>query len=88
VFGGGATKVVKREMKPGPSRRSESETLASLAKRRGKSTFAKVLMGLEDCEDGQILLGNRSIAMCRIQKRGHQTGPMAGCCSRTVSDTL
>ena len=52
----------------------ESETLAIVGESGcGKSTFAKVLMGLETATEGQILLDNRSIEQIPIQKRDTQT---------------
>jgi peptide/nickel transport system ATP-binding protein len=39
----------------------------------GKSTFAKVLMGLETATDGQILLDNRNIEATPIEARDTQT---------------
>ena len=52
----------------------ESETLAIVGESScGKSTFAKVLMGLETATDGQILLDNRNIEATPIEKRDTQT---------------
>ncbi|SEO28390.1 peptide/nickel transport system ATP-binding protein [Salinihabitans flavidus] len=52
----------------------ESETLAIVGESGcGKSTFAKVLMGLETATDGQILLDNRNIEQIPIEKRDTQT---------------
>jgi len=73
MFGGGATKVVKANETLTFEAR-ESETLAIVGESGcGKSTFAKVLMGLETATDGQILLDNRSIGDVPIQKRDTKT---------------
>ncbi len=71
--GGGATKVVKANETLSFEAR-ESETLAIVGESGcGKSTFAKVLMGLETATDGEILLDNRNIESTPIQKRDTQT---------------
>ncbi len=74
LFGGsGATKVVKANETLSFEAR-ESETLAIVGESGcGKSTFAKVLMGLETATDGQILLDNRNIEMTPIEKRDTKT---------------
>ena len=52
----------------------ESETLAIVGESGcGKSTFAKVLMGLETATDGSILLDNANIASTPIEARETQT---------------
>ncbi|MEX5728888.1 peptide/nickel transport system ATP-binding protein [Rhodovulum iodosum] len=52
----------------------ESETLAIVGESGcGKSTFAKVLMGLETATDGKILLDNREIQDTPIQARDTKT---------------
>ena len=52
----------------------ESETLAIVGESGcGKSTFAKVLMGLETATDGSILLDNANIGSTPIETRETQT---------------
>ena len=73
LFGGGETRVVKANESLSFEAR-ESETLAIVGESGcGKSTFAKVLMGLETATDGEILLDNRNIEATPIEKRDTQT---------------
>jgi peptide/nickel transport system ATP-binding protein len=52
----------------------EGETLAIVGESGcGKSTFAKVLMGLETATDGQILLDGKNIEQTAIEARNTQT---------------
>ncbi|MFY0621180.1 MAG: ABC transporter ATP-binding protein [Pelagimonas sp.] len=76
LFGGsGTTKVVKANETLSFEAR-ESETLAIVGESGcGKSTFAKVLMGLETATDGQIILDNREIQSTPIENR--DTGTIA-----------
>ncbi len=69
MFGGGDTKVVKANEELTFEAR-ESETLAIVGESGcGKSTFAKVLMGLETATEGQILLDNQEIGAVPIEER-------------------
>lgn len=73
IFGGGSTKVVKANETLTFEAR-ESETLAIVGESGcGKSTFAKVLMGLETATEGQILLDNKPIQDTPIEARDTKT---------------
>ena len=73
IFGGSNTKVVKANETLSFEAR-ESETLAIVGESGcGKSTFAKVLMGLETATDGTILLDNGSIESIPIEERSTKT---------------
>jgi peptide/nickel transport system ATP-binding protein len=73
LFGGGTTKVVKANEELSFEAR-ESETLAIVGESGcGKSTFAKVLMGLETATGGEITLDNRNIEAVPIEERDAKT---------------
>ena len=73
LFGGGETRVVKANETLSFAAR-ESETLAIVGESGcGKSTFAKVLMGLETATEGQILLDGRNIEQIPIEARDTKT---------------
>jgi peptide/nickel transport system ATP-binding protein len=73
MFGGGDKKVVKANETLTFEAR-ESETLAIVGESGcGKSTFAKVLMGLETATEGEILLDGRNIEQIPIENRDTKT---------------
>ena len=73
LFGGGDRKFVKANEEL-TFEAHESETLAIVGESGcGKSTFAKVLMGLETATEGAIVLDNHEIQSTSIEKRDTKT---------------
>ena len=73
LFASGDMKVVKAN-ETLTFEACESETLAIVGESGcGKSTFAKVLMGLETATSGEILLDGKSISNIPIEKRDTKT---------------
>ncbi|MEZ5779712.1 MAG: ABC transporter ATP-binding protein [Paracoccaceae bacterium] len=73
LFGGGDSKVVKAN-ETLSFEAHEGETLAIVGESGcGKSTFAKVLMGLETATSGQILLYDNEIQSTPIENRSTET---------------
>ena len=74
LFGSSGEKKVVKANETLSFEARESETLAIVGESGcGKSTFAKVLMGLETATDGEILLDNRNIEQIPIEARDTQT---------------
>ncbi len=70
MFGGGNKRIVKANETLTFDAR-EAETVAIVGESGcGKSTFAKVLMGLETATEGTVALGNLDIAHLPVEKRG------------------
>ena len=88
LFGGGDHKVVKANETLTFTAR-EGETLAIVGESGcGKSTFAKVLMGLETATDGKILLRGKEIQDIPIQSRGTETVSSVQMVFQNPFDTL
>jgi peptide/nickel transport system ATP-binding protein len=88
LMGGGDRRVVKANETLTFEAR-ESETLAIVGESGcGKSTFAKVLMGLETATSGNIMLFNQAIESTPIEKRGTETVSSVQMVFQNPFDTL
>jgi len=88
LFGGGDTKVVKANETISFEAR-EAETIAIVGESGcGKSTFAKVLMGLETATDGKIVLYNQDIHDTPIENRSTETVSSVQMVFQNPFDTL
>jgi peptide/nickel transport system ATP-binding protein len=73
IFFSGEARTVKANEKLNFNAR-QAETVAIVGESGcGKSTFAKVLMGLEGATEGSITLGNLELGHLPVQKRGSET---------------
>ncbi len=73
LFFAGEARTVKANEKLSFNAR-EAETVAIVGESGcGKSTFAKVLMGLEGATDGNVVLGNMELGNLPVEKRGADT---------------
>ena len=88
AFGGGASKVVKAN-ETLSFVAHEGETLAIVGESGcGKSTFAKVLMGLETAPSGSILLFDENVQSTPIQQRNTDTVSSVQMVFQNPFDTL
>ncbi|MBZ8134004.1 ABC transporter ATP-binding protein [Afifella sp. IM 167] len=73
IFFAGEKKTVKANERLSFEAR-EAETVAIVGESGcGKSTFAKVLMGLEEATSGEVLLGNVELGKMPVEKRSPET---------------
>ncbi len=73
MFKGGKARTVKANEQLDFDAR-EAQTVAIVGESGcGKSTFAKVMMGLETATEGEIRLNGKDISRTRVQKRGGDT---------------
>ena len=88
MFGGGDTRTVKANEELTFDAR-EAETVAIVGESGcGKSTFAKVLMGLETATSGSVTLGNLDIAHLPVEKRTARTVSQVQMVFQNPFDTL
>ncbi|MEO1471062.1 MAG: oligopeptide/dipeptide ABC transporter ATP-binding protein, partial [Pseudomonadota bacterium] len=88
MFGGGDTRVVKANESLTFDAR-EAETVAIVGESGcGKSTFAKVLMGLETATDGKVTLGNMELGDIAVEDRGPSTVSQVQMVFQNPFDTL
>ena len=88
MFGGGDTRTVKANESLTFDAR-EAETVAIVGESGcGKSTFAKVLMGLETATEGQVNLGNLDIGSMPVEARDAKTVSSVQMVFQNPFDTL